>query len=202
MPDVGSIQASYDIGRDRKMVAAIQHDEGVIGFWNELMEKNEDAFETNMDKIFLAIKIAFQCIDIGWREGWLAVEEFADSGCGIGKSEIPLWEYFRATIWIVVMVSCGEPPERIRMMLGTLLSAYHYTGYQVVQGFVYLAGALMLLEGERADRALTFFRFLIPNKKQGAFDIYFHPILEQYKAECLIRSIQTEDSEVGNENSR
>lgn len=64
------------------------------------------------------------------------------------------------------------------MMLGTLLLAYHYTGYQVVQGFVYLAGALMLLESERADRALTFFRSLVPDKEQEAFDIYFQPILE------------------------
>lgn len=169
------------------MEAAIQHDEAVAGFWNELMEENEDAFETDMDKIFLSMKIAFQCMDIGLMEGWLALEEFADSGCGVGKSEIPLWEYFRATVWIVVMVSCGEPPERIRMMLGTLLLAYHYSGYQVVQGFVYLATALMLLERERADRGLTFFRSLVPVKEQEAFDIYFQPVLDQWQAKYLTR---------------
>lgn len=163
------------------MEAAIQHDEAVIQFWNELMEENEDAFDTDMDKIFLAMKIALQCVDISRGEGWLAVEEFADSGCGIGKKEIPIWEYFRATVWIVVMVSCGEPPERIRMMLGTLLLAYQYTGYQVVQAFVYLTGALMLLDGERTDSVLTFFRSLIPDKEQEAFDIYFQPVMEQMK---------------------
>lgn len=164
------------------MEASIQHDEAVIEFWNELMEENEDAFETDMDRIFFAMKIDLKCIDIGRREGWLALEEFADSGCGVGKGKIPLWEYFKATVWIVVMVSCGEPPERIRMMLGTLLSAYHYTGYQVVQGFVYLTSALMLLESERPDRALIFFRSLVPDKEQETFDIYFQPVLEQLKA--------------------
>lgn len=77
------------------MEAAIQHDEAVMGFWNELMEENEDAFEMDIDKIFLAMKIEFQCIDTDRRKGWFAVEEFADSGCGVGQSEIPLWEYFR-----------------------------------------------------------------------------------------------------------
>lgn len=162
------------------METAIQQDEEVMGFWNELMEENEDAFETNIDKIFLAMKIAFQSIDVGRRNGWLALEEFADSGCGIGKSEIPLWEYYRAAVWMVVdIVSCEDPPGKIKMMLKTLLSAYHYTGYQAVQGFVYLTGTLMLLEGERADRALAFFRFLIPEKEQEAFDVYFQPVLER-----------------------
>lgn len=180
------------------MEAAIQHDEAVMGFWNELMEENEDAFEMDMDRIFLAMKIEFQCINIGRREGWLAVEEFADSECGVGQSEIPLWEYFRTTVWIVINVPCGKSPERIRMILRSLLSAYHYIGYQAVQGFVYLTGALMLLESERADRALAFFRSLVPDQEQEAFDIYFQPVLEQWKAQYPTRDGQTEDSEAEN----
>lgn len=164
---------------DVKMVAEIQQDEVVMGFWSELMKENEDAFETDTDRIFLSMKLAFQCIDVSWREGWLAAEEFADSGCGIEKSEIPLWEYFRATIWIVV--DFDKPPKTIRMMLGNLLSAFQYTGCQLLQGFVYLAGALMLLERERPERALAFFRFLVPDKEQEAFDIYFQPVLDQWK---------------------
>ena len=158
------------------MEAAIQHDEEIIGFWNELIEKYGDVFAVDGDKIFLAMKIAVQCMDISYRQGWLAMEEFVDGGCGVERDNIPLWEYLRPCVWIVVQVSCGETPKKIKMLLGTLLTSYQYTGYQAVQGFVYMAGALMTLEGESADSGLAFFRSLAPEKEQAAFDSYFQSI--------------------------
>lgn len=165
------------------METAVQHDEEVMGFWNELIEKNGNAFAADGDKIFLAMKIAVQCMDISYRQGYLAMEEFVDGGCGVGRDNIPLWEYLRPSVWIVVQISFGETPEKIRMLLGTLLTAYQYTGYQAVQGFVYLVSALMVLESERADRGLAFFRSLVPAEEQAAFDSYFQSILEHWKAE-------------------
>lgn len=38
------------------MEAEIQHNEAVMGFWNELMEENEGSFEMNMDRILQIIQ--------------------------------------------------------------------------------------------------------------------------------------------------
>lgn len=162
------------------MGAGIQHDEEVLGFWNELMEENGDVFATHSEQIFLAMKIAVQCIDIGIRDGLLGMEEFVDGGCEIGKSEIPLWEYLRPSVWIVVDVCDLE--NGIRKMLYSLLQAYHYTGYQAIQGFVYMVSAIVMMEGGSADSVLAFFRSLVPEQAQEAFDRYFQPESGQWKA--------------------
>lgn len=174
------------------MDAKIKQDNDILKFWEELMEENGDAFETDGDKIFLAMKIAIRCVDLRRKWGYLAMEEFVDDRCGLGQDEVPLWEYLRPSVWILVDL-LGEPRKRVRHFLTTLLAAYKYTGYQAIQGFVYLAGALMVLDFERAVRALDYFRSLVPDKYQESFDVYFRPVLEQWKEECPSYDDQTED---------
>lgn len=161
------------------MGAKIQYDEEVLGFWNELMEENKDVFSTYSEQIFLAMKIAVQCIDVGNRYGLLGMEEFVDGGCEIGKSEIPLWEYLRPSVLFVIEL-LGHV-DLNRRMLYALLEAYHYTGYQVIQGFAYMVSAIVMVEGGSADSVLAFFRSLVPEQAQEAFDRYFQPESGQWK---------------------
>lgn len=162
------------------MGAEIQQDEEIIGLWNEIMEENGDAFLADADQIFLAMKIAVRCIDIGNREGLLAMEEFVDEGCGIGKSEIPIWEYLRPSVWIVIDMGWGIMRDEIRRMLYSLLDAYHYTGCQMIQGFAYMVSAIVMTEGGSAKSVLALFRSLVPEQTREAFDRYFQPVLEQW----------------------
>lgn len=160
------------------MESGIQHDDEILGIWNELMEESRDAFTEYTDQIFLVMKIVIQCIDISNRNGLLAMEEFVDDGCGVGKSEIPLWEYLRPSVWIVIMMGYGDLQKAIRLMLHSLLEAYHYAGYQAIQGFIYMVGAIVMAEGGSAYSVMTFFRSLIPEQTQEAFDRYFGSMSE------------------------
>lgn len=153
------------------MGTVLQNDEEVLAVWNKLMEENADAFETDIERTFLAMKIAVQCIDIGIGRGLLELEEFADNECGIRKSEIPLWEYFRPMIWLTVQVAFVV--GKARWLLYTLLESYHYTGPQAVQGFVYMVSGVVIVEGGNSRSVQEFFRSLIPEHMQEAFDRYF-----------------------------
>lgn len=165
-----------------------------LKLWEELMEENGEAFETDRDKIFLAMKIAIRCVDLRRRWGYLAIEEFVDDRCGLGKDEVPLWEYLRPSVWMLIETTGEEMLGRqVKHCLMTLLAAYKYTGYKAIQGFVYLTGALMVLTVERGVRALEYFRSLVPDKYQESFDDYFRPVIEQWKEERLSYDDQTED---------
>lgn len=165
------------------MGVELQNDEAVSGFWNELMEENKDVFVTDRNQIFLAMKIAVQCIHIDNKEGLLGMEEFVDNGCGIDRSEIPLWEYLRPSVWLAIEMSYGELKKMVRRALYSLLEAYHYTGYKVIQGFVYMVSAIVMTEGGNARRVLAYFRSLVPEQAQESFDNYFQPVLDEWQKE-------------------
>lgn len=155
------------------MGVQIQNDEAVLSVWETMMEENRDVFDSDMERTFLAMKIGVQCIDLSVREGLLAVEEFADDECGIGKENIPLWEYFRPVVWIVVQVAWGDMLEKVRWMLYSLMESYHYKGSQAVQGFVYMVCGIVIAEGGSAESAQAFFRSLVPESQRDAFDECF-----------------------------
>lgn len=156
----------------------------IMQIWCSILKKNEDIFVSDRDEIFSVMETAFHCIDSSYRDGYLAMEEYVDGGCGKGKEEIPLWEYLRAAVRIVVDIAGimdMDDKETIRMLAGFFLAS-QYTGCQAVQGCIYLMGASMIVERERADRALDHFRSLVPAGAAQAFDDYFQPVLDQWKS--------------------
>lgn len=149
--------------------------------WHKILKENKKVFIDDRDKIFFVIKIAFHCNDSSYREGYLALEEFVDGGCGMEKERIPLWEYLRFTVQILVDRMDLEEQESIKMMADVFLDS-QYTGYESVQGCIYLISAFFILKRIRADRVLELFRSLIPKEMQESFDIYFQFTLEEWKA--------------------
>lgn len=151
----------------------LQDDEAVAQVWEKIMEENGDAFASDVERTLLAMKIAVRCIDLSVREGLLAMEEYADDECGIGKSEIPLWEYFRPLVWILVELSWGDMEKKTRWMLYSLMESYHYAGPQAVQGFVYMVSGIVIAEGGSAESVQAYFRSLLPEELRNDFDRSF-----------------------------
>lgn len=164
------------------MEATLERKEKIVDFnqkvmeiWNETVKENRDVFTTDVDKIFLAINIAVQCLDIARSEGLLALEKFVDEGCGLAKDEVPLWEYLRTIVWILVDVRGMAADGRIEQwMFVSLYEIWHYNGYQAVQGCIYLiVSFLFLMPAQTVDEMLEYFRSLMPEEAKKAFDIYF-----------------------------
>lgn len=146
----------------------------VMEIWHKVIEENRDVFEADGDKIFSAVKTAVQCRAVAKSDGFLALEEYVDSECRVEQSEIPLWGYLRTIIWILVDME-GAVDERIlEWMLISLHKIWHYTGYQAIQGCIYLIFAFdFLISNQSADDLLLHYRSLVPEGMKAAFDVYF-----------------------------
>ena len=143
--------------------------EEVMNIWNQVLQENRDVFVTDKDKIFFAIKIVFQCRYVSQKEGLLALEEFVEQGCGMERSEVPLWEYLRLIVWLHVEEYQRQPAQML-----TLYRVLDYNGIQAVVACVYLiSGVLFFLANRGNSELLNFFRALLPMKERKAFDEYF-----------------------------
>lgn len=158
----------------------MEMDELIMSIWHHVLKENKEVFITDRDEIFQAMKIVLLCNEIGIGEGYLAMEEFVDGECGVAQGEMPLWEYLRAAVRIIVDVPgimVLDDMESKKMMAGMFL-ANGYTGCQAVQGCIYLIGMSMFLDRVRGDKVLKHFRSLVPDEVKREFNQYFQPMLE------------------------
>lgn len=146
--------------------------EEVMNLWNQALEENRDAFVTDRDKIFSVMKIAYLCRRVSEEEGLLALEEYVDEGCGMERREVPLWEYLRLIVWVVVdeyRIDGG-----LDGLMVHLYKVFHYTGCEAVWACVYLiSGVVFFLDSRRSSELLNYFRALVPVDERKAFDGYF-----------------------------
>lgn len=155
-------------------------DEFIMATWYHILKENKEVFITDRDKVFQAIKIVFQCNQTGRGDGYLAMEEFVDGECGVEQAEMPLWEYLRAVVRIIIDVSplMGLDDEESKKVMAGMFLANHYTGCQAVQGCIYLIGMSMFLDRVRPHKLWKHFRSLVPDEAKEEFDQYFQPMLE------------------------
>lgn len=152
----------------------MDYNKEVMEIWHKAIEENRDVFEADGDKVFYAVKIAVQCRAIAKSDGLLALEEYVDGGCGMARSEIPLWEYLRTIIWILVDVEGVADEKMLEWMLISLHEIWNYTGYQAIQGCIYLIFAFdFLISNQSADDLLLHYRSLVPEEMKAVFDVYF-----------------------------
>lgn len=161
----------------------IVYGEQIIEIWDEIMAENKDVFETDAEKIFLAMEIALRCHDLGTRLGLLELEEYIWE---MNHDEVPFWEYFKPASWILINLALGD--EDKVWMLVSLFVSYKYTGYQAAQGCIYLIDmASLASQWVSAGKMLGFFRTLVPKEKQAAFDNYFQQMSKQWEAQTTKR---------------
>lgn len=163
--------------------------EEAMNIWNQVLQENRDVFVTDKDKIFFAMKIAFQCRYISEKEGLLALEEYVDDGCGMERSEVPLWEYLRLIVWVVVdeyRIDGGLYGLMIR-----LYEVMNYAGLQAVQACVYLiSGVFFFLANRESSELLNYFRALVPVEERKAFDEYFAECQPEKKEDVMINEFR------------
>lgn len=163
--------------------------EEAMNIWNQVLQENRDVFVTDKDKIFFAMKIAFQCRYISEKEGLLVLEEYVDDGCGMERSEVPLWEYLRLIVWVVVdeySINGGLYGLMIR-----LYKVMNYAGLQAVQACVYLiSGVLFFLANRESSELLNYFRALVPMEERKAFDEYFAECQPEKKEDVMINEFR------------
>lgn len=153
--------------------------------WNRVMVKNENIFQTDRDKVFLAMKIALRYSNVAYRYGLLSMEEFFESGCEVGKGNVPVEEYLGEITKILVDIGYLAELDGTDVLksMEVLFLLRGYEGCEAVQACIYLMGAAHVVGHTPEDEAIEYFRSLVPPEAQGEFASYLGPALKKWKEE-------------------